>query len=345
MFDDFLKKSAELSSQGESFAVATVVRCQAPTSGKPGDKAIVHADGKLWGWIGGGCAQPVVVKEALKSLADRRPRLVRISPSSDGSEEGIVDYTMACHSGGALDIYIEPVLPKPHVVILGRSPIAQTLARLSRTIGYAVSVIAEELTAENFADAELIVDRDFIVGRIKVSPQTFIVVSTQGEDDEGALEQAVKSDCAYVAFVASRTKAQKVFEYLRGKGIAQERLDQVRVPAGLDIGAGTPEEIAVSILAELIQQRAQKTKADAQPKTGPKLDAQPKAGAVPNPGMPSSGMQLPVINQQARDPICGMSVDTSKAKYKTEYQGKWFYFCCGGCLQKFAANPQAFAAL
>ncbi|MFI5106821.1 MAG: XdhC family protein, partial [Terriglobales bacterium] len=141
MFDDFLKKSAELTAQGESFAVATVVRCEAPTSGKPGDKAIIHADGKLWGWIGGGCAQPGVVKEAVKSLSDGRPRLVRISPSSDGSEEGVVDYTMTCHSGGALDIYIEPVLPKPHVVILGRSPIAQTLARLSRTIGYAVSVV------------------------------------------------------------------------------------------------------------------------------------------------------------------------------------------------------------
>ncbi|MBZ5531530.1 MAG: XdhC family protein [Acidobacteriia bacterium] len=329
MFDDFLKKSAELAVQGESFAVATVVRCEAPTSGKPGDKAIIHADGKLWGWIGGGCAQPVVVKEALKSLSDGRPRLVRISPSSDGSEEGVVDYTMTCHSGGVLDIYIEPVLPKPHVVILGRSPIAQTLARLSRTIGYAVSVVAEELSAESFADAELIANKDFDLSGIRVTPQTYVVVSTQGEDDEGALEQAVRSNFAYVAFVASRTKSQKLFDYLRGKGIAEDRLKRVRVPAGLNIGASTPEEIAVSILAELIQQRAQKTKADAN------LNAKGSAGPT--------GMQLPVLNSQARDPICGMSVDTSKAKYKREYQGKWFYFCCGGCEQKFAANPQEFA--
>jgi xanthine dehydrogenase accessory factor len=353
MFDDFLKKSAELTGQGESFAVATVVRCQAPTSGKPGDKAIIHADGKLWGWIGGGCAQPVVIKEALKALADGRPRLVRISPSSDGSEEGVVDYTMACHSGGALDIYIEPVLPKPHVVILGRSPIAQTLARLSRTIGYAVTVIAEEPSAESFADAQLISDRDFNLGRIKITPHTFVVVSTQGEDDEGALEQAAKSNCAYVAFVASRTKAQKVFEYLHAKGIPQERTSAIRVPAGLNIGAATPEEIAVSILAELIQQRAQTAKSDGSSKAGeqprenfPAQAPEVLATAAPAKTNPApTGFHLPVLNAQARDPICGMSVDTTKAKYKTEYQGKWFYFCCGGCLQKFSANPQAFAAV
>src|SRR5215469_10080166 len=125
MFERLLNKATELLAQEQTFAVATVVRCQAPTSGKPGDKAIVHADGRIWGWVGGGCTQPVVIKEALKALADGRPRLVRISPTADSSEEGIVDYTMTCHSGGALDIYIEPVLPKLHIVIVGRSPVAQ----------------------------------------------------------------------------------------------------------------------------------------------------------------------------------------------------------------------------
>src|SRR5215467_11296584 len=151
MFEEFLKKTAELASQGATFAVATVVRCVPPTSGKPGDKAVIHADGKLWGWIGGGCAQPVVVKEALKALAEGKPRLVRISPSPDAPEEGIVDYTMSCHSGGSLDIYIEPVLPRPHLVILGRSAIAQALARLSAVVGYAVTVVAEE-SAEALSD-------------------------------------------------------------------------------------------------------------------------------------------------------------------------------------------------
>ena len=215
MFDDFLKKSAELVEAGERFATATVVRCQPPTSGKPGDKAIVLADGSLWGWIGGGCAQPVVIKEALKCLAEGRPKLVRISPSANGAEEGVVDYTMTCHSGGALDIYIEPVLPKPQIVILGRSPVAQTLARLGRTVGYAVSVVAEEFNGEDFGDASTSARKNFSLEGVKSTPQTFIVVSTQGEGDEEALEQALKSDAAYVAFVASRTKAEKVLEFLR----------------------------------------------------------------------------------------------------------------------------------
>ena len=123
--------------------VAEVVRYLSPISGKVGDKAIIFADGTVWGWIGGGCAQPAVIKEALKALKDGRPRLVRISPSSS-QEEGIVAYNMSCHSGGTLDIYIEPVLPKPHILILGRSPVGRTLARLGKTINYTVSVAAPQ---------------------------------------------------------------------------------------------------------------------------------------------------------------------------------------------------------
>jgi xanthine dehydrogenase accessory factor len=323
MFDDFLHKTTELVDAGERFATATVVRCQPPTSGKPGDKAIIHADGRLWGWIGGGCAQPVVIKEALKCLAEGRPKLVRISPSVSDAEEGVVDYTMTCHSGGALDIYIEPVLPKPQIVILGRSPVAQTLARLGKTIGYAVSVVAEEFNGEDFGGAILSPSRDFGLHEIKLTPQSFLVVSTQGEGDEEALEQALSSNAGYVAFVASKTKAEKVMEFLRSKGLPQDKLGRLRAPAGLNLGAGTPEEIAVSVLAEIVQMRAAKAKPA----------AKPKAAAM-----------LPVITTEAKDPICGMMVDTSKAKHKSEYQSRWFYFCCAGCKQKFEAEPARYAS-
>src|SRR5271157_5196468 len=155
MFDQFLSKADELVTNGQSFAIAVVVRYEAPISGKPGNKAIIFPDGKIWGWIGGGCSQPVVVREALKALADGQPRLIRISPSSS-PEEGIVDYAMTCHSGGTVDIYIEPVLPKPHILILGRSPIARTLVTLAKAIGYAVSVAAAEADSENFPEADLV---------------------------------------------------------------------------------------------------------------------------------------------------------------------------------------------
>ncbi len=324
MLEEFLKQSAELVAKGETFAVATVVRCQAPTSGKPGDKAIIYPDGKLWGWIGGGCAQPVVIREALKALADGKPRLVRISPNADGGEEGIVDYTMTCHSGGSLDIYIEPMLPSPHIVILGRSPVARTLARLGRTAGYTVSVIAPELAAEDFADAAVIREEDFNLSRLRITPQTYVVVATQGEGDEEALEQAAASGAGYVAFVASKIKAAKVCEYLRDRGVAEEKLSQIRAPAGLNIGAATPEEIAVSVLAEIVQMRRAKGVA---------------------PGKEPSSQAVPVITAEAKDPICGMMVDTSKTRYKSEFQGKWFYFCCAGCKQKFDQEPAKHAVL
>ncbi len=317
MMEDFLQLTSELLAQGAPFAVATVVRCLPPTSGKPGDKAIIHADGKIRGWIGGGCVQPLAAKEALKALQDGLPRLVRISPSKETPEEGIVDYTMTCHSGGAMDIYIEPVLPRPHLVLLGRSPVAQTLARLARTIGYNVSVVAYEAMEEQFADARLVATKDYALESIATSSQTLIVVSTQGEDDEDALEQALKVDSLYVAFVASKTKADKVFDYLKARGIPPAKINRVKAPAGLDIHARSPEEIAVSILAEMIQVRSQAAKTMDKPKA----------------------VSLPVLNAEAKDLVCGMSVEMSHAKYKAEYQGKTFYFCCAGCKQAFEGDP------
>jgi xanthine dehydrogenase accessory factor len=317
MFDQFLNKAAELLAKGEPFAVAEVVRYQAPISGKPGNKAIIVADGTMWGWIGGGCAQPVVQKEALKALADGQPRLIRISPSSS-PEEGIVDYAMTCHSGGTLDIFIEPVLPKPHILILGRSPIARTLVTLAKTIGYAVSVAAPDADREDFPDADL-VQTHFDLSEVKITPQTFVVVSTQGEGDEEALEAALHTSASYVALVASKKKAGKVLDYLKERGLDAEKVSRVRAPAGLDIHASSPEEIAVSILAQIIQER--------------------KANAAP----PTREAALPMLKQEARDPVCGMTVDLSRAKYKSEFQGVPFYFCCAGCKQSFDKQPGKYA--
>jgi xanthine dehydrogenase accessory factor len=320
MLDQLLKQSAEMLARGETFVTATVVRCQPPTSGKPGDKAIIHADGKLSGWIGGGCAQPVVIREALKALADGKPRLVRISPSAGGEEQGVVDYTMTCHSGGALDIYIEPVVPNLHVVILGRSPVARTLARLARAVGYDVSVVVPAAEAEGFGDAAIIESRHFDLSRVTITPRTYLVVSTQGEGDEEALEAAVQQASApYLAFVASKTKASKVLAYLREKGVASEKLSRVKAPAGLDLGAASPEEIAVSILAEIVQVR--------------------RAQAV----TPAVTAAKPLV-KEARDPVCGMMVDPASATHKSHYDGAWFYFCCAGCKQAFEKDPAKHAA-
>lgn len=318
MIDEFLDKAAQLRSSGESFAIALVVRFEAPISGKTGDKAIIDAEGRIWGWIGGGCAQPVVIKEALKALEDAKPRLIRISPSAHpDSEEGIVDYTMTCHSGGTLDIYIEPVLPKPQIVILGRSVVAQTLARLGKAIHFAVSVAAPGATRGNFPDADHIREQ-LDLGEVRITPQTYVVVSTQGEYDEEALELALSAHAPYVAFVVSKPKAQKIFESLRTKGVSSEALSRVKAPAGIDIGAVSPEEIAVSILAEIVQVgRSKPQSTDAAPQTS------------------SAG---------ARDPVCGMVVDAARAKHQSQFQGALIYFCCAHCKQAFDQEPGKYSA-
>jgi xanthine dehydrogenase accessory factor len=264
------------------------VRFQAPISGKTGNKAIIFPDGTMWGWIGGGCAQPVVIKEALQALADGKPPLVRISPKA-ASQDGILDYTMTCHSGGTLDICIEPVLRKPHLLILGRSPIAQTLARLAKAIHYRVSVAAPGADRERFPDADHL-QPDLHLEAVKISADTCVVVSTQGESDEEALQQAAAVGAEYVAFVASKVKARKVLEYLREAGISPERVNQIRSPAGLDIGATSPEEIAVSLLAEIVQLKGARAEANAPPRQN----------------------VLAIVNKQAKDPVCGMRVGVAQ---------------------------------
>src|SRR5215469_376743 len=334
MPEHLLKRAAELLANAEAFVMATVVRCQAPSSGKPGNKAIIFADGKLSGWIGGGCAQPVVIREALRALADGKPRLVRISPESNSEklsnreEWGVVDYTMTCHSGGALDIFLEPVLPNPHLVILGRSPVGQILARLARDVGYTVSAVIPAADEDNDnddrerfgVDINIIRARDYDLSRIRITQRTYLVVSTQGEGDEEALEQALRAtgvEAPYLSFVASKTKAAKVIDYLRQKGIVEEKLCLVRAPAGLDLGAVSPEEIAVSILAEIVQVR--------------RSDRRPAQYESPVSDATS-------VNTEAKDPICGMTVNISNAVHKLEHQGTWFYFCCAGCKHKFEAR-------
>jgi xanthine dehydrogenase accessory factor len=219
-----------------------------------------------------------------------------------------------------LDIYIEPVLPEPHLLILGRSPVAQTLARLGKAIHYRISVAAPGADREQFPDVDHL-QTDLNLEGVRISPESFVVVSTQGESDEEALQQVAGTRAGYIAFVASRAKAEKVVESLRQAGVPADRLSQIRAPAGLDIRAASPEEIAVSVLAEIIQVRGSRAK----PTFEPKKNA------------------LPLLNKEAKDPVCGMMVDISRAKYRSEHNGSNVYFCCAGCKQSFDRQPEKYA--
>lgn len=320
MFDEFLSKASAVHSQGRPFAVATVVRHQSPVSSKAGDKAIIQADGSIWGWVGGGCVQPLIVREALKAIEEGRSRLIRIAPSGE-PEEGTVNYVMTCQGGGALDIFIEPVLPKPQILIVGRSLVARTLSKLGKATGYAITVIAPGADRESFPDADLIGEGlDF--SQVKLTPETYIVISTQGERDEEALEQALGTGTSYIAFVASQAKARKIIDALSEKGIPAELLGRIKAPAGLDLGTLSPEEIAASILVEIIQLRKSKAAL---------------AGKGETPLVASAA--------EARDPVCGMVVDVADAKYRSEYRDQVFYFCCAGCKETFDRHPEKYAGV
>jgi len=320
MFDEFLRKASELRAADCPFALAIVIKYQSPVSGKPGDKAIIQPDGKVWGWIGGGCVQPLVIREALQAMNEGSPRIVHIAPSTESEPEmGSVNYAMSCHGGGALDVYIEPVLPKSRILIFGRSPAAQSLSKLGKAVGYGIGVVSHGATRELFPDADFIA-KEIASGQIHNGSETFIVVATQGEHDEEALEQALRTDARYISFIASQAKALKVIGLLAEKGASPKMLARIKAPAGLLIGTSSPQEIAVSIIAEIIQ---------AQKRCPPENSSPEESG-------PKDG------SEAATDPVCGMAVDLSESTYRSEYKGKSFYFCCAGCKRTFDERPEKF---
>jgi len=294
MEPDLFALAVELGRRGEPFALATVVRCERPTSVKPGAKAIVHADGTVSGWIGGACAEPTVVREALAALRDGQPRLISLVGEGGqhaGRTEGVLQYPMTCHSGGTLEIYVEPFLPKPSLVLIGQGPVLETLAALGRATQFDVTVVDPDA-----------LDRSPLV----LGPSTFVVVATHGSSDEEALARVLAGDAVYVSLVASRRRAAAVVERLTQRGIPPERLGALKAPAGLDIGAVTPEEIAVSIIAEVVQLRRSLKLIGSEP-TAP---------------------------SEAVDPICGMLVDVTTARYRSQTPTGTVYFCCSSCKEQ-----------
>lgn len=253
---------SNLKSDGEPFAIATVIRTISVTSAKAGAKAVIQADGSVAeGWIGGGCARAAVLKAAREAIADGAPRLVSIQPEdllsdlgvSAGEErDGVRFARNMCPSQGTMDVFVEPVIPRPELVILGSSPVAVALATLARALGFSRTICAAKDDQALFADA------DRLVSGFEFDPNKsswrFTVVATQGRGDEAALEAALNAESDYVAFVGSRKKAASLRAKLAAKGIPQERLEAVKAPAGLDLKAITPEEIALSILSEIVLQ-------------------------------------------------------------------------------------------
>jgi xanthine dehydrogenase accessory factor len=260
---DILDLISAMKQKGEPFALATVVRTVAATAAKAGAKAVIRRDGSVSeGFIGGGCARAAVLKAARDALADGRPRLVSVQPPDvlqeqglHGGEEraGVRFADNMCPSRGTMDVFVEPVLPRPQIVVCGASPVAVAIADLGRRIGFAVTVCAPEAEQGAFTDP----DRRIHGFALPVDEEgaRFVVVSTQGRGDEAALQAALAVEADYVAFVGSRRKAETLKARLAGRGVPADRLARLKAPAGLDLGAITPDEIALSILAEIVAVR------------------------------------------------------------------------------------------
>jgi len=260
---DILDVISTRTAQGEPFVLATVVRTVSATSAKAGAKAVILPDGTVYeGWIGGGCARAAVIKAAKDALADGKSRLVSVQPPdalnqqglSTAEESGGVRFAKnMCPSQGTMDIFVEPVLPRPQVVVCGASPVAVAIADLARRGGFAVTVCAPAEEQAGFGEVDRRIEGYALP--VDEAGQRFVVVSTQGRGDEAALLAALAVDADYVAFVGSRRKAEALKKKLAERGVAPERLDKLNAPAGLDLGAITPDEIAISILAEIVATR------------------------------------------------------------------------------------------
>jgi xanthine dehydrogenase accessory factor len=270
---DLIEEIRLLKEAGEPFAVATVVRTVSLTAAKAGAKAVVRSDGAMSaGWIGGGCARAAVLKAAREALGDGRPRLVSVQPgdalqahgvTAGETKEGVEFARNMCPSQGTMDVFVEPVLPRPELLICGATPVAVALADLAPRLGFLVAVAAPAEDHGRFAHADVAIAGYDLSSLMPA--ERYIIVATQGRGDEAALTAALGAPAAYLAFVGSHRKAEALRRSLAAKGIDAGRLAAMRSPAGLDIGAVTPEEIALSILAEIVQVRRRDARSTAVP--------------------------------------------------------------------------------
>lgn len=262
---DVLAAARQLDARDQPYALVSVLRVQPPASARPGDKAVVTADGIAGGWIGGGCAQPAVLRTVRQALADGRARMIRIAPAEEGAVrelEDVLEFGMACHSGGTIELFIDPVLPRARLVVIGDSPVAVALAGLAPRVGFQVSVIAQGADAAQFPEAHpLIATDDAAALADQVAPGSFVVVATQGRRDVQGLRVALALRAHTVWFVASARKAQVLRASLVESGADAEAVGAIVAPAGQPIGARTPEEIALSVLAAVVAARRGATQA------------------------------------------------------------------------------------
>ncbi|WP_224491630.1 XdhC family protein [Robertkochia flava] len=330
MFNELALQIEKQLAKGADFAIAQVVDRIAPSSGKVGDKALILETGELIGWIGGGCVRGIVIKEALEVIKTKRYRRVRISPEGGTLETPTFkQYVMSCQSKGTIEVMIEPVIPQPELIVVGKSNIARKLVQLASAADFRVTVMASDADVQMFPSAQSVSDHvDF--GPVKRFANTYIIVTTQGEDDELSVKKAMETPARYVGFVASAKKSEDIKTYLADAGIREDRISQLRSPVGLDINAKLASEVAISILAEVV---ADFRKANSG--YGSRCESEDVEAT-----------EAPANEQFAEDyyinPVCGVPVSKKNPKHVIEYRNEKVYFCCDGCKVSFEKDPEKY---
>jgi xanthine dehydrogenase accessory factor len=349
---DVLDLVFRLRANGTPFVLATVVASHPPQSVRPGAKAVVLTDGTLQGWVGGGCVRPVVMQEAAEALCDGRSRLVRLNVGTGApTRHGDVrEYPMTCLGEGGVEIFLEPVLAAPRLAVLGATPAARSLVRMGAELGFHVVVAPPGASAEELPTGARVV-ADVATALADADGHTWVVVATMGSGDEEALTAAAASEAGYVGLIASRTKARHLLEFARASGVAAERLDRVKFPAGLDLGGMSAPEIALSVLAEIVQRRyaereregsgARKSAPDVARRAPPDTESTaipaPSSHPMPAPGVvptPPDVAHRPASRPAAPfplDPVCGMPVNPAEARHTLVVGTETLYFCCPHC--------------
>jgi xanthine dehydrogenase accessory factor len=319
--NDLLDKARQLNAAGTAYALITVVRTIAPTSAYVGAQAIVLADGALLGWIGGGCAKSVVIGAAQAAIASGKPRLVRISNDALLPEEDVEQFTMACASNGTIELFIQPHGARGELCVLGATPAAEEARFLAQRLRIGLS--------HTPGDAAV------------------VLVATQGQGDEEALDIALRSAAPHVLLIASRRKADKLREAMRQRGVGDAQLAKLQAPAGPDAGAKTPAEIALLAIAGVLGRLRGR-------EPGATISVAAAGSEVPSQRAPSSSahgarkpLPLPAIAPlpgQFINPVCGMAVQMASATHVETYEGQAYYFCCDGCWVTFRQDPAKYAA-
>lgn len=302
---ELLVLAAELSRQHQPFLTATVVWARGPSSGKRGSTAIIQTDGTVTGWIGGACAEPVVLREAMDALSDGKSRLLFLGSDEDiaaAARTDVITVPISCTSEGAMEVFLEPMLPQPYLVVVGSSPAVETLQELAGALGWRVTALDENL--------------DFPQD---ITRSAAVIVATQGHFDEPALEASLSTEAGYIGLVASAKRAMTVLGYLRDRGTSEADLQRVHAPAGIDLGKVEHREIGVGIIADLVKRRA--------------------AGELEGWPVPQ------LTHHTAIDPVCNMEVDVASAQWITEHAGETYYFCAPGCKAAFEKSPAEYATV